>query len=119
MYRPIKSPTSYHEQVELLKKRGIIIDDEPSCLERNRCAHYSRLYNWNFPSIPRIPQNDSFRADRSVFSQLYMLKLMYPYPDRWKNDFVKPLSSLLRKHKDSIDKSHIGFPYRWKSILSK
>ena len=86
---------------------------------RNRCAHYSRLYYWIFPAIPAIPKGDPFRADRTLFSQLYMLKYMYPDPNKWNEDFIKPLAKLLAKYRTYISKSHIGFPYRWKSILKR
>lgn len=86
---------------------------------RNRCAHYSRLYNWSFPAVPGIPKGDSFIADHSLFSQLYLLKLMYPYPEHWNDVFIKPLAKIINKHKNDIDMSHIGFPYRWKSILTR
>lgn len=86
---------------------------------RNRCAHYSRLYNWIFPAVPRMPRGESFLPNRLLYSQLYMLKLMYPYPSRWNNDFVKPLAILMKKYGKSIDKKHIGFPYHWKSMLSR
>ncbi len=86
---------------------------------RNRCAHYSRLYDWNFSAVPRMPRWETFVPDRSLYSQLYMLKLMYPYPSKWNKEFMKPLVSLMKKYGKSIDKNHIGFPYRWKSILSR
>lgn len=47
-----------------------------------------------------------------------MLKLMYPDQKRWNDNFVKPLSKLMRKYKDDIDKAHIDFPYKWKSMLT-
>ncbi len=86
---------------------------------RNRCAHYSRLYYWIFPAIPKIPATYGFSSDRTLFSQLYMLKLMYPYPDRWNDDFVKPLKKLMSKYNNSVSRKHLGFPYRWKSMLTR
>ena len=86
---------------------------------RNRCAHYSRLYNWSFPAMPGIPRGDSFVADHTLFSQLYMLKLMYPYPSRWNTAFVKPLTTMMNRYGKSIDKKHIGFPHNWKAVLSR
>lgn len=42
---------------------------------RNRCAHYSRIYYWLFQAMP----NDyDYIADRKLFSQLLMLKFLYP-----------------------------------------
>jgi len=84
---------------------------------RNKCAHYSRLYYWVFPAIPRMPSNTAYVPTRRLFAQLYMLKLMYPYPDKWNDDFVKPLEKIIQKYKTHISLNHIDFPYRWKSIL--
>ena len=86
---------------------------------RNRCAHYSRLFNWKFPSTPRMPQDDNFTPDRSLFTQLYMLKLMYPYPDRWNDSFVNPLDSILCEHNFALVMEHVGIPQNWKTILSR
>lgn len=85
---------------------------------RNRCAHYSRLYYWIFSAIPKMDREDSFKADRTLFSQLYMLKLMYPSRDNWNVEFVTPLRKMMKKYRNDIIKEHIGFPYRWRSILS-
>ena len=84
---------------------------------RNRCAHYSRIYYWVFPAIPRIPEDKNHKATRRLFSQLYMLKLMYPDHDEWNNTFLKPLTKLMQKYKPYISTKHLDFPYRWKSIL--
>lgn len=84
---------------------------------RNRCAHYSRLYFWKFSAIPKIPQGDSFIADRTLFSQIYMLKQLYPDKDSWNTDVLNPLVVLLAKYKNHIFKEHIGFPSDWESVL--
>lgn len=84
---------------------------------RNRCAHYSRLYYWKFSAIPRIRTGDAFKADRSLFTQIYMLK--YLYPDDWNDDLLTPLIDLFEKYSSYITLSHIGFPKEWKTILKK
>lgn len=86
---------------------------------RNRCAHYSRLYYWVFPAIPKIPEEENHKATRRLFSQLYMLKLMYPDKNSWNEDFLKPLEKLIKKYKPYISLKHLDFPYRWKSILKQ
>lgn len=86
---------------------------------RNKCAHYSRLYYWIFPAIPRMPSGVTYVPTRRLFAQLYMLKLMYPYPNQWNDDFVKPLAKLIKKYKPYISLNHIDFPYRWKSLLKR
>lgn len=47
---------------------------------RNRCAHYSRLYYWIFSAVPKTPQNAPYTFDRKLFSQILMLKYLYPDP---------------------------------------
>ena len=86
---------------------------------RNRCAHYSRVYYWKFSAIPKMPKGETYVSDRTLFSQVYMLKFLYPNKNDWEKDFVKPLSKLMSKYKNVISKNHIGFPYRWKSMLLK
>jgi len=72
---------------------------------RNRCAHYSRLYYWKFTSIPKIPPHVAFTANRRLFSQLLMLKMMYPYPDRWNEDFYMPLTNIFNKYGKYVEKN--------------
>lgn len=86
---------------------------------RNRCAHYSRLYNTTFTAVPKKEQGAPYNYDRTVFSQLLMLKSMYPANRSWNEDFLQPLEKLLKKYNNSIDKKCLGFPYRWKSLLKK
>ena len=85
---------------------------------RNKCAHYSRLYYWSFPAIPKMPKGVRFTPDSKLFSQIYMLKLMYPIPSEWNKAFLGPLKKIFKKYSDSICREHIGFPYRWKSMLT-
>ena len=84
---------------------------------RNRCAHYSRLYYVKFPAIPKMPKGETFIPTRRVFAQLYMLKLMYPKKEKWNENFLKPLTKLIKKYKPYINLDHLDFPYRWKSML--
>ena len=120
-YTDMKNPDKSYLANTLYSVNYQILTSWMRCLTdlRNRCAHYSRLYYWIFPAIPAIPKGDPFRADRTLFSQLYMLKYMYPDPNKWNEDFIKPLAKLLAKYRTYISKSHIGFPYRWKSILKR
>lgn len=96
---------------------------------RNRCAHYSRLYNWNFTAIPslsykdiKIPcpenknENTKITVNHKLFSQICLLKAMYP-SDQWNNDFAIPFFLLLNKHANQVDLQHIGFPSDWPLFL--
>lgn len=84
---------------------------------RNKCAHYSRLYYWIFPALPKMPATEKYIPTRRLFAQLYMLKFMYPEPQRWNQDVLKPLIKLVRKNKPYISMKHLDFPYRWKAML--
>ncbi len=84
---------------------------------RNRCAHYSRLYYWKYSTVPKLPKSSKVTADHTLFSQLYMLKLMYPEPENWNDDFIKPFHKIYSKYKKHISRTHMGLPYKWKSIL--
>lgn len=84
---------------------------------RNKCAHYTRLYYWIFPALPKMPKNDKYVPTRRLFAQLYMLKLMYPDPDEWNNHFLKELTELINDYKHYISLKHIDFPDNWKSLL--
>lgn len=85
---------------------------------RNRCAHYSRLYYWVFPAIPKFPEGTNI-SDRRLFSQIYMLKLMYHNKQKWNESFLKRLENMISRHQDEILLSCIGFPDNWKEILTK
>lgn len=86
---------------------------------RNRCAHYSRLYYWIFPAIPKMPSKINYKPTRRLFAQLYMLKLMYPDKKKWNDEFINPLAKLIKKYKNDISLKHLDFPYRWKSMLKQ
>ncbi len=84
---------------------------------RNRCAHYSRLYYWIFSSVPKTPQNESFVFDRKLFSQILMLKYLYPDKNKWNNDVSVRIEALVDEYLPDISLKHIGFPDNWKELL--
>ena len=83
---------------------------------RNRCAHYSRLFYWKFSALP-IMKHFPIVADGTLFTQIYVLKTMYPDSIKWRDDFFIPLEILVKKYHDSIILEHIGFPANWKELL--
>ncbi len=85
---------------------------------RNKCAHYSRLYYWIFPAMPAIPKGSKIQADRKLFTQLLVLKYLYPTPKKWDSRFVIPLKALIEEYSHDISLSHIGFPADWEFLLS-
>lgn len=84
---------------------------------RNRCAHYSRLYFWNFTAIPKAPRGAP-AMDRRLFSQIIVLKYLYPDPSSWNNNFKAGISALLEAYLPDIELAHIGFPDDWEDLLT-
>lgn len=85
---------------------------------RNRCAHYSRLYYWIFPAIPLTPKNSAYQMDRKLFSQIVMLKYLYPDKNEWKSRFIAELEALIEEYASDISLKHIGFPDNWRELLN-
>lgn len=84
---------------------------------RNRCAHYSRLYFWTFPAVPATPKESSYSFDRKLFSQILMLKYLYPDKSVWNARFAIEISALVNEYLPDISLKHIGFPENWNSLL--
>lgn len=84
---------------------------------RNRCAHYSRLYYWIFSAIPKTPQNAPYEFDRKLFSQILMLKYLYPDKLKWNNEISTAIEALVEEYLPDISLKHIGFPENWKELL--
>lgn len=84
---------------------------------RNDCAHYSRLYNTNFISVPATPKGFGYTLGRKLFDYILVLKFLYFDPIRWNRLFVSELETLINNYVDSIDTNLIGFPENWKEIL--
>lgn len=84
---------------------------------RNRCAHYSRLYYWSFPAIPKMPRNAGYSADRKLFSQILMLKYLYPDKEQWNTQVSTHIEALVEEYLPDISLVHIGFPENWKELL--
>lgn len=86
---------------------------------RNRCAHYSRLYYWPFPALPKMPKEMELSGNRKLFSQILVLKLLYPDKDEWNNSFLVELNSIVEEYEHDISLKHIGFPQDWYVQLVK
>jgi abortive infection bacteriophage resistance protein len=90
---------------------------------RNRCAHYERLYGFNFKITPKLPKTTTSIAGNnrhSLFAQVFMLKLLYHnLQDKWNNDVLAPLIALLNEYREYVDFDHIGFPENWEEILRR
>ena len=88
---------------------------------RNICAHYGRLYNVNYhqnPKLPRIYANYADANERSLFKQLYMLKMLYVnFPNEWNDLFIYPFTDLVVKNKNWLDSKIIRLPINWECVL--
>jgi abortive infection bacteriophage resistance protein len=93
-----------------------------SAVLRNLCAHHARLYNVKFHQNPKLPKEYAEYADmneRSLFKQLYMLKLLYSNcRDEWNDSIFSALSVLLKKHGGFLDLKTMGLPENWKNVLA-
>ncbi len=85
---------------------------------RNRCAHYSRLYYWQFTSLPSMPKGSSYDVTRRLFTQLLVLKFLYPSKQKWNLHFCENLKSLVDEYCEDISLKHIDFPNDWYEILT-
>ena len=84
---------------------------------RNYCAHSSRLYYTVFTSKPVTPNEMEYTLQKRVFDYIMLLKFFYPDKDKWQDDFIKPLKSLLKKYKNHVNLKHMGFPENWEKLL--
>ncbi len=85
---------------------------------RNKCAHYTRFYFWNFSSIPQSISKNK-QLDRTLFSQVQMLSILCANDNLWNHYYMPKLSRLIASYENSIKLKDIGFPDNWKEILSK
>ena len=88
---------------------------------RNICAHYGRLYNSRFHQNPKLPREYARYADmniRSLFKQLYMLKMLYSnWRTEWNNSIMPSLSAILEKYDNALVIDAMGFPMNWEDAL--
>lgn len=86
---------------------------------RNICAHYGRLYFRIFSAVPSGIKDLEEKSKRKLWGAILSLKKLYPFKDKWNNETLKKLVSLINEHKDSVDLEHIGFPHNWDKELEK
>lgn len=86
---------------------------------RNQCAHYGRIYNYNFPIIKIKNQDKKYNLNpNKIF--YYIVAMNYLMADRnaWNKSFIK-LQEIINNYYNYIDLELIGFPKNWVEILSK
>lgn len=86
---------------------------------RNRCCHFNRLYYSHFTTLPLANSFSNFQPDHFLFTQLMVLKQLYPNRKKWKKTFVKPLIKLLFKYNMFSELKNMGFPKEWHILLNE
>jgi abortive infection bacteriophage resistance protein len=64
-----------------------------------------------------MPKDCNYTADRRLFSQLLMLKYLYPDKQRWNSHILVEIETLVTEYLPDISLKHIGFPSDWENIL--
>jgi len=92
---------------------------------RNRCAHYSRVYNRAIPITVNLhgtflnngkPLSTKDIDRDSVFAALLVIKRMVSKEEQWIEVMLK-LDELIKRYNQTIDIGKIGFPENWKEYL--
>lgn len=86
---------------------------------RNNCAHYARLYNTSFGTVPKTPKNLGYKLGDKIFDYIMVLKLLYPDPFEWRNVYLTNLRALIEEYQGVIDMNRIGFPENWEFLLKQ
>lgn len=84
---------------------------------RNRCAHYSRIYYWIFSAMPKMPKDCLYKANRKLFTQLLVVKFLYPSHKEWNKKVIPAIRAVMEEYDDDISLTHIGFPNDWETQL--
>ena len=86
---------------------------------RNRCAHYMRLYYYNFVVNPTYPKGCKHRLSGKLFDVIYVLQYLYLDKKKWDSEFLIPLEALITEYIDVIQLEYIGFPNTWVHCLKE
>ena len=87
---------------------------------RNICAHYTRLYNLPLRQTPKLYSETSkyIKNRNKVFPILLILKRMLNANAQW-DSLLKDIKVTIRKYKDVVNLSFLGFPKNWLQILTQ
>lgn len=115
-YCDLKNDDKNYLAKELFNTKYIFLKSWLICLTnlRNRCAHYSRIYNYTFNFVPKGIISDN---NRSLFCQIILLKKLYPCQDKWIN-IITELETIISEYSEFINLEHLGFPENWYNELN-
>lgn len=89
---------------------------------RNICAHNGRLYDTKFQKDAKLPRKSYLQFDikvRSLFKQMYMLKLLYGNQQKeWNTTILQQISLLAKKYANHVRIESFGFVNGWQQSLS-
>ena len=87
------------------------IEDRLMCMSdlRNACAHYTRLYENPFSCAPRDGEDFGFTPDCTLKSYLAAARSLYPDREKWDNEFVPALISLIDRYNMEGNMKSYGF----------
>jgi abortive infection bacteriophage resistance protein len=86
---------------------------------RNVCAHSRRLYNSIFSVIPVNISNVDKSAEHKLFASIMAVRELYPDMEKWNNEFMPSMSTLLNEYSSVIQLQFIGFPVNWEIVIKK
>ena len=105
----------------LYSTTGACLENWIQCVttNRNRCAHYSRFYDWEFADYPVFTEKALPRENTKVWGHLLVLRNMYPNEYEWNTELVPRLEDIINRYKDDIKFEHLGLPQNWNEWLIK
>jgi abortive infection bacteriophage resistance protein len=66
-----------------------------------------------------MPRELETSPNRKLFSQILVLKLLYPDKKEWLNKVLIELKAIVEEYENDISLRHIGFPEDWYEQLEK
>jgi len=84
---------------------------------RNRCAHYTRLYDDPFGTVPKQIPGLERPMNNTLFDYVLVLKQLFPRNEIWNTSFAGKLSLLIAEYAPHIELYRIGFPDDWQDYL--
>ena len=66
-----------------------------------------------------MPRELETSPNRKLFSQILVLKLLYPDKKDWLNKVLIELKAIVEEYENDISLRHIGFPEDWYEQLEK
>jgi len=99
---PVKPPTTFAEQLAILRKRNLTIGDDKSALSVLMNLNYYRFTGYLLPF--KNPDNTYSEVNNDrLFAAIFICKPLFEPAREWKNTFLVNLQSLFDQYNDDID----------------